>query len=372
MKTIHGSPSWRIASSTVEAYVTQTGGQLAPVTFDRRGKKIQPYCLSPWKPAETAATLPALLKVLRGDFFCCPFGSNTTPFRGERHPPHGETANRDWKLESESKGYLHLSLQTKVRRGRVDKHIRLRDGHNALYCQHIISGMSGPISLGHHATLKFPNEPGSGNISSSPFVYGQVYPELFSKPENQGYQALKPGEKFKSLKRVRQIDGTYTDLSRYPARRGYDDLAMIVGDASAPFAWTAVTFPQQGYVWFALKNPRILRNTIFWISNGGYYGAPLSGRFVNVMGIEDITGYFHAGVAESAQRNSLTTKGFPTCVQLDNWEPLTVNYIMAVAVVPKGFTRVAGITADLRKSTVTLRAESGQLVTTPLDASFVL
>ena len=40
MKTILGQPSWRIATKDVEAYVTQLGGHLAPVTFDRTGKKI--------------------------------------------------------------------------------------------------------------------------------------------------------------------------------------------------------------------------------------------------------------------------------------------------------------------------------------------
>ena len=34
-KTILGQPSWRVASKNVEAYVTEIGGQLAPVTFDR-------------------------------------------------------------------------------------------------------------------------------------------------------------------------------------------------------------------------------------------------------------------------------------------------------------------------------------------------
>jgi hypothetical protein len=372
MKTIHGQPSWRIACDSVEAYVTQLGGHLAPVIFDRWGKKISPYSISPWLASETAPTLLPILKVLRGDFFCCPFGDSPTLYRGERHLSHGETANSRWHLESQDGSRLHLSLQTKIRHGRVDKYITLRDGHNALYCQHVISGMSGPMNFGHHPTLKFPDEPGSGIISMSKFVYGQVYPDYFARPEQHGYQALKPGAEFTSLKKVRQLDGGVADLTRYPARRGFEDLVLMVSDDKLPFAWTAATFPKQGYVWFSLKNPRVLRNSLFWISNGGLYSPPWNGRHTSVMGIEDVTSYFHRGVAGSAGKNPLTAKGYPTCVQLSPKEPFTVNYIMAVALIPKGFNRVASITADLKQGTVTLRADSGQKVTTPLDVSFVL
>src|SRR5205814_1633800 len=121
--------------------------------------------------------------------------------------------------------------------------------------------------------------------------------------------------------------GDFADLSRYPARRGFEDLVMLVSDTGAPFAWTAVTFLKQRYVWFALKDPGVLRETIFWISNGGRHYPPWNGRHVNVMGLEEVTSYFHLGLAESARKNPLSTKGIPSCVQLNPRRPLTVNYI---------------------------------------------
>ena len=84
----------------------------------------------------------------------------------------------------------------------------------------------------------------------------EVFPEPVERPENRGYSILKPGAEFDSLERVQTITGQRTDLSRYPARRGFEDLVMLVSDHRAPFAWTAVTFPRQRYVWFALKDPR--------------------------------------------------------------------------------------------------------------------
>ena len=78
IKTIASQPSWVIRNDSVELAITQLGGHLAPVTFfSGSGKEIQPYWIAPWAnekkkfPAEAA-----VLKPLRGDFFCMPFGAN--------------------------------------------------------------------------------------------------------------------------------------------------------------------------------------------------------------------------------------------------------------------------------------------------------
>src|ERR1700684_2469947 len=99
-----GQPSWRLASSEVEAFVTEKGGQLGPVTFERRGRKIRPYSVTPWAEEKGDTTLPPIMQVLRGDFFCLPFGGNATPFHGEKHPVHGETSNARWHFESLENG----------------------------------------------------------------------------------------------------------------------------------------------------------------------------------------------------------------------------------------------------------------------------
>src|SRR5438067_1203226 len=166
VRKVLGQFSWRVASDSVEAFVTRRGGHLGPVRFSLPTGKVQSFAIAPWAKERLPSQTPAVLKVLRGDFFCCPFGGNAQPWRSERHPPHGETANAIWKGEAErhENGVhaLHLSLKTNARVGRVDKEIFLRDGHNAVYCQHTLSGMSGPMTLGHHAMLRFPSRPGSG------------------------------------------------------------------------------------------------------------------------------------------------------------------------------------------------------------------
>ena len=225
------------------------------------------------------------------------------------------------------------------------------------------------MNFGHHAMLKFHDSPGSGLVSTSRFVYGQVYPKPVELPENRGYSILKPGAEFDSIERVPMITGEMTDLSHYPARRGFEDLVMLISDPDAPFAWTAVSFPNERFVWFAIKDPRVLPNTIFWISNGGRHYAPWNSRHVNVMGLEEVIGNFHEGLAESAAENPLSRRGFKTSAQFDPKRPLVVNYIMAVAEIPRGFDRVTSI--DPSSDGVTIRSQSGQRIEAPLELSFL-
>jgi hypothetical protein len=262
-------------------------------------------------------------------------------------------------------------LRTKIRKGRVDKFVSLVDGHNAIYSRHVISEMSGAMCFGQHAMLKFPEREGSGIVSTSRFVYGQVFPDAFELPAQGGYTSLQAGATFKALTRVPTMTGETTDLTRYPARRGWENLVMIVSDDSAPFAWTAVTFPEQRYVWFALKDPRVLRNTVFWQSNAGRHYPPWSGRHHSVMGLEEVTANFHYGLAESAKKNPLSQKSFFTCIQLSPNHPLTINYIMVIATIPRGFDKVASINPTADGQAVTIRAASGVKMVAPVDVGFL-
>ena len=370
---VHGQPSWSFRSSHVHANLTRLGGHLGPVAFRLPHKLVTPYSVAPWAEEKLApGTLP-LLRALRGDFFCAPFGGNGHPWRGERHPVHGETANANWRLahfaRAEDRLTLHARLETQVRPGRVDKYITLIDGHAAVYQSHVISGATGPMNVGHHAMLKFPEGAGTGIISTSPFVHGQVFPGDFERPELRGYQSLKAGSTFSTLERVPMINGMSADLTRYPSRPGFEDLVMLSADPAVPLAWTAVVFPSQGYVWFALRDPRTLRHTIFWISNGGRHYPPWNGRHTAVMGIEDVTSFFHYGLAESAKPNPLSRRGIPTSLTLNPRRPTVINYIMGVAPIPRGFDRVKEIVPT--RDGIELRAENRKRATCALELAFL-
>lgn len=374
-RMIDGQHSWRIASAATEAFVTETGGHLAPVRFHLPGGTVEPFAIAPWHKETLPKDVPPILRVLRGDFFCMPFGGNATPFGKEAHPPHGETANRNWTClgtkTSDGKTTLRLRMKTRVRKGTVDREISVAENQWAVYSRTVVCGAEGHMSFGHHATLKFSDHPGSGVVTTSPIHFGQVAPLPVELPEEKGYSILKPGARFRRLDRVPMITGEMADLSRYPARRGFEDIAILVSKPGRIFAWTAVTFPEEGYVWFTLKDARVLRQTLMWMSNGGRHFPPWNGRHINVLGLEEITSYFHYGLAESAAPNPLSEAGFPTTAMLDPLLPLTVNTIMAVAPVSKGFDKVANILPADRAGHVCITSASGKRAVAPLDWEFL-
>lgn len=368
-RTIAAQKSWIFGTPQVKAALTCRGGHLGPVRFRLGRRWVAPFDVAPWAEEDVSA-LPPLLQALRGDFFCMPFGANETAWRGEKHPAHGETAQSPWKHESSSATRHHFSLRTKVRRGRVDKFVEFVPGQTAVYQRHVISGMTGPMPLGHHAILRV-EKAGGGRISTSPFRFGQVMPTPFENPAKGGYSCLKMGATFKTLDRVPRADGGRADLGTYPAREGYEDLVLLASDDKLPWAWTALTVPGERHVWFALKDPRVLRSTVFWISNGGRHYAPWSGRHRHCIGLEEVTANFAYGLAESAKPNALNRRGLPTTLTLSPKKPMVVNYIMAMAEIPAGFDVVKTITPTRDGAGVVLTARSGKKVGVGLNVPFL-
>lgn len=366
---VRGARSWRLAVDRVEAFVTCDGGHLAPVTFHTAAGKVRPYSIAPWARDEVPQGAPAVLNSLRGDFFCAPFGGNAVAWRGERHPLHGESASGLWKLvscrSSAGGAVLVAEMTTQLRPGKVIKRVGLRTGETNVYCLHELVGMRGPMCLGHHATLRFLSP---GRISLSPWRYGQVSPLAFENPAQGGYSALKVGAVFADLRKVPLADGGTADLTRYPAREGYEDLAMVCADIGPKLAWTAVAFPEERYVWFAIKDPRKLASTVMWHSNGGRHYPPWNGRHRHVLGLEEVTAYFAFGQAESAAPNPVSRRGIPTVLKLDPRAPLRVPYVMGIAAIPKSFDSVRRV--GFHRDHIVLHSASGQSVRQPIDLSF--
>jgi hypothetical protein len=339
METIHGAPSFPLSNNLVSLHITRDGGMLAPVEFRIGERVVSPYSLSPWKPEEVDAELPVLLKNLRGDFFCLPFGPQ------ENGLPHGETANGAWQLVSGTENSLSLAIDSPDVSANITKTISLRPGQTAIYYEHRISGLEGDFNYGNHPILDLSRIPeGRARVSVSPFRWASVYPEVFSDPADGARQALKIGALFSDLGEVPLADGGSTDLTRYPARAGHEDLVMMVSEDATPeqpFAWTAVVM--DGYVWFSLKNPADFPATLFWLSNGGRSAAPWESRHLGRLGIEDVCSYFCDSV-DLSRKDLLRNLSVPTTRRFSKDEPVTLRNIQAVAAVPEHFGLVSSIT----------------------------
>jgi hypothetical protein len=347
--------------------ITPTGGHLSEVKFRLGRQTVVPFSTAPWCDEPGTGKLIALLRVLRGDFFCAPFGAGPA-WRGESHPPHGESANALWKIQSAAPGRLVATLKTQVRPGKITKILEARTGETNLYQTHLLEDFQGKLCLGHHAMLDF-NRNGEGLISTSKLRLAQVLPAPFENPADGGYCSLKEGAWFRKLDKVPMAAGGMTDLSRFPARKGFDDLVMIHHKDADDFAWTAVVFPRKQFVWFALKNPAHLASTVLWHSHGGRHYAPWNGRHVGVLGIEDVSAYFHLGLAASLAKNPWSDKGIPTAIALNRKQSTRIPYIMGVAAIPDGFDSVKAIQRTTHG--IRILSVNGKHIEHPVDTTFI-
>ena len=383
VETRDSQPCWILKSDRIEVAVTQLGGHMAPVTF-RAGSDnpIQPYYVSPWQGEEDVELDVPVLRPLRGDFFCMPFGGNAAPYKGERHPPHGEVAGERWTFVSQETSKtsdgrplhtLTLSLKTQVRPGTVTKRILLVDGEDVIYTQHIVEGFRGPTPIAHHATLSLPSEPRSVQILTSPFRFGMTNPTLFSDPEKREYQSLAIGATFQDLHKVPVLrkGEPDADLTAFPDRTGFADLIALANepDPNSP-AWVTAYNSVAKAMWFSLKDPAVLPTTVFWIENHGRHASPWDGRN-RCLGLEDVCANFAEGLVPSIEKNPLSDQGIKTVHELTGEKPFVVNYIQgavpASAAVSKiDFTagRMTALTTDGKSLVIPVRhtfLKSGKL-----------
>ena len=373
---IHGQESYRLKTRTIDAAVTQLGGMLGPVTFfPEDPAPVRPYAIAPWAEEAVPADTPAMLRALRGDWFCSAFGENAEPHAGHRLPPHGETANGIWQAldgaEIQAGSWLRLKMDLPLQGGSCVATTALLSDHSVIYQRHDLSDLTGPINPGHHATLAFPDIEGAGRLSFSRLSLARTYFEPTARPEEGGASYLKPDVEITDLRMVPGIDGATTDLRRYPARRGFEDIAILCADPRLDFAWSAVTFPEQQFVWFALRKPKQLASTLLWFSNGGRRFPPWNGRHVNVLGIEDITACFHVGIAASCRENVLSERGIRTCLQPDSQRCLSIPYIQGVVRIPAGFDRLASIEPHPNGAGILLLSDAGPLVEAHCQIDFL-
>ncbi len=347
-KTIASQPSWVVRSKNIELALTQLGGHMAPVTFYRNiAHPIQPYYISPWADEGLKISDPVLVP-LRGDLFCMPFGANVAPFGQEQFVCHGEPATRKWRLVDLSTcgkvTSLTVSLKARIRAGKFTKTLSLVDGQNVVYSQDLLEGFSGKMPLGHHATLALPDEAGALRVSTSKFALGMTNPTPTGDPAQGQYQSFALGGKFSDLTRVplNRKDAPLGDCSAFPVRDGFDDLLAVFKKPSVLPAWTTAVDVTRRSLWFSLKDPAVLPATVFWISNRGHHGPPMSGRN-RCLGLEDVCGFFAEGLVDSVKANVVSRAGFPTAVVLSPKRPTAVNYIQGVVRVPAGFDRVKDV-----------------------------
>jgi hypothetical protein len=345
MSVIYGQSSLILATRSMRAAITRFGAMLGPVVFFADSDTpVAPYSVPHWATASDLSSVSPLLRALRGDFMCSAFGDNDTQFHGIAIPPHGDTANGEWEILQRMTTTLGTALRLKIelptQGGCCIGTTVLLEGHQFFYQRHDFEGVSGAINPGHHVMLACPPAAGATLLSFSPTAFSASSPPRGALSSDMTRSQLIPGCFVDSPTAMPTLNGGAADMTVFPHGEEVDDVFIVCSTPEPRFAWSAATFPGKGYAWLALRRRAHFPSTLVWHSNGGRLDFPWNGRHAPVLGIEDMIGYFVAGLSESSRPNSLTARGIPTCLEATPRIPLIVPYIQGLFRIPGDFGRV--------------------------------
>jgi hypothetical protein len=284
---------WTLKWAHGEATAQSLGGMLAPVQFELGGgRTVSPLYVAPWGDD---VRRPGLLRALRGEWPCLPFGTVAAPAGlppdfETRHASdmwnHGYGANHMWRLVERAAHRLTLWVDYPSE-GEIEslgRTIEVDPDAPALIVSltvHARKDVILPFAL--HPTFAIPD--GGIEVLACPHQGIHSYPV----PPEPGVSQTLPNQTFASLKELATATGLM-DVTRLPLSEHTEELLQIAG-CRPPFVLRY--FAQQADVLLDW-NPDELPDALLWISNAGRAYAPWSRRNF-ALGVEPAQSFFDLG-----------------------------------------------------------------------------
>ena len=309
--------------------------------FKLANRIVEPLHTAKWidKNFKKLKELPGILKQLRGEFPCVPFGINTPIYKisnewkktySEKpyivNDPHGFAANNKWNIIEASQNYASFKIKYPSN-DNIDYLIRtiLENNRNInkINCSlKIVVKKDCNLPIGLHPMINIPKEKNMIKIIPGKFKFGLNYPGIFLKDKNLGTR----GEEFFSIKNIKGKNKKNIDLSNPPFNGDYEDLFQLCGIDGKMAIENYKDNYRLSYNW----NPNHFSSLLMWISNNGRSEFPWNKNHVTV-GLEPITSAFGLSTHISNNlKNPINLKGIPTSVRFfKNGEWLT-NYSFTI------------------------------------------
>ena len=283
---------WSLAWAHGHLIVRSVGGMLAPLQFDLAdGQRISPLYVAPWVEESGTSTLSGLMRQLRGEWPCVPFGPAQPP---EGLPPewvlrdagspwdHGYAANHAWTLvdRSESSMTLRIDLPEDEPVAWMERVIRVDPGDPTVSVELTMQPRRDavlPFAL--HPTFAVP--PTGVQLVPGTFVAVHTYP----RPPEPGVSRLTPNRSADSLD-VLPCGEETLDLSRLPLGYSTEELIQLQ-DCSSPFVLRYPSGIDVVLDWDREHLPDVL----LWISQRGRRHEPWNGRN-QALGVEPCNSCF--------------------------------------------------------------------------------
>ncbi|MEH6631800.1 MAG: hypothetical protein V7776_13270 [Halopseudomonas aestusnigri] len=342
-----GQKSVSLETTTIRLKVQSLGAMIGPAEFILpEGKTIDPFFSAPWSDETNHplyTSLPPLLRKLRGEWPCVPFG-RTTPPEGLKSDwkikapaenitseinPHGISSNSEWSLEKKDNKSLICKLEYPKDHPieRLERTIVLSQNQPTLYLSLTIHARESTfLPIGLHPVFTLPTLPAAARISVSENTRAWTYP-VEVETDNSWFQA---NQKDCKLNELVKRNGKTDRLRSLPFEEPSEDLVLLSGTGGE----VKLDHLQGGYSATLNWDSETLPSCLLWISCGGREYYPWNGR-VKAIGIEPIAAPFDLGIAQSGDLETpLAAAGIPTGIQLDPAKSLTINYSISIQSLP--------------------------------------
>ncbi|MFN3993115.1 MAG: hypothetical protein ACK4IU_09445 [Tabrizicola flagellatus] len=293
------------------------------------GRRVHPLHTAPWADEAGADALPGILRRLRGEWPCVPFGADDPaplPDRwqvGQGAPhglPHGFAANEVWRVWRDE--------------NRLCADIRYPEDHPVAALTRSVAPCAGGVEMtltiiprrdcrlpvAVHPVFRLPVPPGKALLN--PGAHGLIWTHPAQSPDPC---PLRPDSTATSLATLPGRDGGTVDMTHLPLAQASESRILLTC-ASGRFA---LDNPAEGYRavldWDSTAFPHLM----LWVSNRGRADAPWQGRHL-ALGVEPCCAAFDLGTAISAQDNPLTRSGAATAIALQAGSPWRTSYRIGV------------------------------------------
>ncbi|MER8373628.1 hypothetical protein [Mesorhizobium sp. M1406] len=313
--------------------VQRLGAMLASITFLLAdGRQISPMHIAPWSHEPGAEALPGILRRLRGEWPCVPFGYSV-PAGGWPEgwtrvmgPPeldeevHGHSSNHDWAWRDSESGSLSLVLD--YPKGspveRVERTITPDQSAPAIDIEFKIAVRRAcRLPIGLHPVFRLPFETGAAALELGGFDEGRTYPH----DVEPGAALFARTKTFFELSAVPSRSGGAIDASLLPLAADTEELLQIEGvDGVA-----ALANHEDGYRVELSWQKEHFPSLLLWYSNRGRKAAPWNGRHVAI-GIEPICSAFGLGPATALADNPIAQSGIATALEFSAEKPFVTRY----------------------------------------------
>lgn len=318
-------PTRTLAWDCGRAELQRLGGMLGPVWFSAGGHPdFAPLQVAPWADEPGADELPGILRRLRGEWPCVPFGRTDRPAGlpetwGTREPGdgwgHGYASNNPWQwLETDDPFALALAIEPPGPLRRLTRVVQATPYTPELLLTlavEVDEPCTLPLAL--HPTLRL--DAGSVRLELPPHGAALSYPV----PAEPGVSRLVPDRAFERLDRAPCSDGSTLDLTRYPLPQDTEELLQLRDVDGA----VSLHYLDAGWTLQLDWDHRVLPDLMLWVSHRGRDHPPWNGRHL-ALGVEPVNAPFDLGrVAAPPAGHPLADRRGLT---LTPDEPLIVRY----------------------------------------------